>query len=135
MSRSGYTDDSGDNWALIRWRGMVASAIRGRRGQAFLRSLRDALDSLPSKRLVRSEEYEIVNESGDCCALGAVALAREWGDAAEVDSSDHEALGERLDIASCLVQEIEWENDGMFYRETPGERWKRLRQWADGVIA
>jgi hypothetical protein len=36
MSRSGYSDDL-ENWSLIRWRGAVASAIRGRRGQAFLR--------------------------------------------------------------------------------------------------
>ena len=38
MSRSGYSDDL-DNWDLIRWRGQVSSAIRGKRGQGFLREL------------------------------------------------------------------------------------------------
>lgn len=32
MSRCGYSDDY-DQWALIRWRGAVESAIRGKRGQ------------------------------------------------------------------------------------------------------
>jgi hypothetical protein len=34
MSRSGYSDDidsADDQWALIRWRGAVKSAIRGAR--------------------------------------------------------------------------------------------------------
>ncbi|KGC50992.1 hypothetical protein DO66_5867 [Burkholderia pseudomallei] len=36
MSRSGYSDDCG-GWSLIRWRGAVNSAIKGARGQKFLR--------------------------------------------------------------------------------------------------
>lgn len=35
MSRSGYTDDC-DGWQLIMYRGAVASAIRGARGQRLL---------------------------------------------------------------------------------------------------
>ncbi len=54
MSRSGYSED-GDQWQMIKWRGAVASAFRGRRGQAFLREMRDALDALPVKRLLRDE--------------------------------------------------------------------------------
>jgi hypothetical protein len=46
MSRSGYSDDHSE-WDLIRWRGAVASAIRGKRGQAFLRELLVALDAMP----------------------------------------------------------------------------------------
>lgn len=30
MSRSGYNDDI-DNWQMIKWRGQVASAVRGKR--------------------------------------------------------------------------------------------------------
>jgi hypothetical protein len=46
MSRSGYDESCDDNWGLICWRGAVASALRGRRGQAFLRELVDALDAV-----------------------------------------------------------------------------------------
>lgn len=135
MSRSGYTEDWDDPWPLIQWRGRVASAIRGKRGQRFLRELRDALDAMPEKSLDRSEDYEIVNEEGGCCALGAVALQRGWESPTAIDSSEHDGLGERLDIASCLVQEIEWENDeGGTYSETPEKRWGRVRAWVEKRI-
>jgi hypothetical protein len=53
MSRSGYIDDyDDDNGAVAMYRGQVASAMRGRRGQAFLRDLLSALDEMPEKRLI-----------------------------------------------------------------------------------
>lgn len=56
MSRSGYSDDyDGDNWDLIRWRGAVTSAIRGKRGQAFLREALAALDAMPEKQLIAGD--------------------------------------------------------------------------------
>jgi len=130
MSRSKYSDDYDDPLEMGRWRGMVASAIKGRRGQRFLCELLHALDSMPAKELIRADEYEIVNEHGEGCALGSVAVARGWSDAVNVDSSEHDDLGARLDIASCLVQEIEFVNDGLGPRETKAERWKRVRRWA-----
>jgi hypothetical protein len=55
MGRAGYSEDC-DGWALIRWRGAVTSAIRGKRGQAFLREMLDALDALPVKRIASGGE-------------------------------------------------------------------------------
>lgn len=53
MSRSGYSEDwDGENWTFIRWRGAVKSALRGKRGQAFLREALAALDAMPEKRLI-----------------------------------------------------------------------------------
>jgi hypothetical protein len=53
MSRSGYTDDYGDDdpLALGRWRSAVNNAIRGKRGQAFLHDLAATLDAMPEKKL------------------------------------------------------------------------------------
>ena len=45
MSRSGYSDDL-EPWDLIRWRGAVNSAIKGKRGRALLQKMADALDAL-----------------------------------------------------------------------------------------
>ncbi len=56
MSRSGYSDDL-DQGDLNRWRGAVASAIRGKRGQSFLRELLASLDAMPRKELI-SEAME-----------------------------------------------------------------------------
>jgi hypothetical protein len=51
MSRSGYSD-GWDNSVYL-WRGAVNSAVNGKRGQAFLRDLRDALEAKPEKTLVK----------------------------------------------------------------------------------
>ena len=55
MSRSGYGDECTDDWALIRYCGDVASALRGRRGQAFLREFAEALDAMSEKKLIALE--------------------------------------------------------------------------------
>lgn len=52
MSRHGYSDEGGNFGA---WRGVIASATRGKRGQAFFRALVAALDAMPEKKLIRSE--------------------------------------------------------------------------------
>ena len=134
MSRSGYSDGL-DEWAMIRWRGAVKSAIRGARGQAFLREMAAALDAMPKKKLIADE---IVAPSGDACAMGAVCLTRG------LDVSDMPALYDfeyeyteatedlagRLGIAEAMAKEIAYENDEGTYRpETPEERWTRMRAW------
>lgn len=134
MSRSGYSDD-GDQWDLIRWRGQVASAIRGKRGQKFLRDFIAALDAMPEKRLIRDD---IRDDSGCMCSLGALGAARGL-DLDSLDPYAYDEMGNTFNIASQLVQEIMYENDegstihevdGKWVRETPELRWKRMRAWA-----
>jgi len=73
MSRHGYVDfDGEDVLAEGRWRGAMLSAIRGKRGQAFLRELIEALDALPAKELAAHS----FTRGGEVCALGSVALKR-----------------------------------------------------------
>lgn len=124
MSRHGYSDDCYDQWANIRWRGQVASAIRGKRGQAFLRELLCALEAMPEKRLISRK----LVENGQVCALGSVGVARGIKNLAEIDPSDHETLSETFDIARQLVQEIEWENDEGC--ADPESRWQKMHAWA-----
>lgn len=68
MSRSGYTEDC-DGWQLIMWRGAVASALRGKRGQAFLKEMLAAFDALPEKKLTQNT----LEKDGAVCALGRSA--------------------------------------------------------------
>jgi hypothetical protein len=136
MSRSGYIDDGENPWL---YRGSVARAIMGKRGQAFLRELVDALDALPTKRLIAHELIEdppafVPPEFArpQVCAIGAVGLKRGV-EMAAIDPRDHDTLGDKFNIASILVAEIEFENDEAFYypdRETPENRWQRMRDWA-----
>lgn len=109
MSRSGYSDDL-DKWALIRWRGAVASSIRGARGQAMLRDLLAALDALPEKRLGAES---LVTADGEYCALGALGRARGI-DMAEIDPDDRNQVATAFGISVALAAEIMYENDEDF---------------------
>ncbi len=130
MSRSGYSDCL-DEWDLIRWRGAVTSAIRGKRGQALLVKLRDSLDAMPEKFLITEE---LIDENGGCCALGCIAK-KDGTDVSNVDPEDPDQVAEVFGIAPALAQEIVYENDDGGWNETPEERWARMRRWADKHIA
>jgi len=125
MSRSNY-DDSCDGWDLIRWRGAVASAIRGHRGQRLLQELLDALDAMPEKVLIA----EALVQDGRYCALGVVGHARGLP-LAEIDPEDSNQVAQQFDIADALAREIAFINDTdwNWQKETPAERWVRVRAW------
>lgn len=125
MSRHGYSEDLDDYWALIRWRGAVTSALRGRRGQALLRELVAALDAMPKKELIA----EKLAEAGEVCALGAVGQKRGIN-MTNIDPEDSEQVSKAFDVAEALAREIVYENDEGGWQETPGERWNRMRAWA-----
>jgi len=106
MSRSGYSDDC-DNWDMIRWRGAVASAIRGRRGQAMLRELLAALDALPEKQLAAGS---MTTADGQFCTLGALGRSREL-DMGQVNPRDRRAVADMFGCAEALAAEIMYLND------------------------
>jgi hypothetical protein len=124
VSRSGYTDEMDDSWALIRWRGAVESALSGKRGQALLREMAAALDGMPVKELVRGE----LEDGDSVCALGAVGRCRGLK-MAEIDPEDYEQVAAKFGIAEALAREIEYENDEGGWNETPAARWQRMRAW------
>lgn len=106
MSRSGYSDD-GDQWDLIRWRGAVKAAIRGKRGQQTLREIAAALDALPQKELAAES---LVTADGEYCTLGALGRARGI-DMTPIDPEDRESVAQTFGIAGALAAEIMYLND------------------------
>ena len=157
MSRSGYVDDMCDQWAMIRYRGAVRSAIRGRRGQAFLREMLAALDAMPEKRLtagalvfdgqpdipwdVRPHEDVIVGGDqlitgrgeavriGDVCAMGCLGRAR-GAKMDHVDAHEPERVAALFGIAKALAREVAYVNDEDWYgAESPELRFERVRKW------
>lgn len=161
MSRSGYSDDCDDNWGLIRWRGAVASALRGSRGQAFLRELVAALDAMPEKRLASES---LVSADGEFCTLGVVGDARGV-ELAALDPEDWTQVAKAFGLSEAMVREIVYENDECFsdwdwvqveicgpmrpYYPDYGQhtktvranitnaaerRWKHMREWAQKHI-
>lgn len=160
MSRSGYSDDYGDDdpLALGRWRAAVRSAMNGKRGQAFLREALDALDAMPEKRLIVGElvvdghqcrlgDSDIIVGAdelcdkrgnpypmGSCCLLGAVAKARKI-DVSDLDPYDIGRVAPRFGIADAMTRELVYWNDECGPRnETPEQRWQRMRKLLSGCI-
>lgn len=129
MSRSGYSDDMDDQWQFIRWRGAVASAFRGRRGVAFLTEMLAALDALPEKKLI-TEELE---QDGAVCAIGAVGKARGM-DMSRLDPHEPETVAARFGIAHAMAAEIVYTNDEIKDRQSPEERFTRMRGWIKNEI-
>jgi hypothetical protein len=136
MSRSGYVDELGDieqrDYAM--WRGRVASAMRGKRGQEFLRKCLAALDAMPQKRLIA----DVLVHGDEVCTLGAAGKAMNIPGLEKLDPEEHEMLGLFFDVAPCLIQEIEFENDevnrtswigDIRVEETPEKRFERMRKW------
>lgn len=137
MSRSGYDDDC-SGWTLICWRGAVNSALKGKRGQAALLEIRNALDAMPVKELAADS---LVSADGQFCTLGALGAARGMP-LSELVPDDAEGVADKFDIATAMVREIVYENDEFYMRgpdgkwgkETPEHRWIRMREWVEQNI-
>lgn len=131
MSRSGYSEYL-DQWDLIRWRGAVASAIRGKRGQTFLKEMLEALDALPEKKLIKDE---LVTSSGEVCAIGSVMVKRGVN-AKALDTYDSEGIADAMGISNALVKEIEFINDDCWdYSGMSDERrFEIVRGWVASHI-
>ena len=128
MSRSGYSDDydTTDNV----WRGAVASAMRGKRGQAFLREMLVALDEMPRERLIRSALYQ----DGEVCALGAVGV-RRMVSMDDLDPNEQSDVAAFFGIAGAMAAEIAYQNDDATpCSETPEQRFVRMRAWVVSQI-
>src|SRR6185369_15566751 len=143
MSRSGYIDDADSTWDLIRWRGAVKSAMKGKRGRAFLLEMLTAMDAMPQKRLIADELKrtkvnanhweDLVSFSHwgmfpapGLCAIGTVGERRGL-DMSKIDPEDYCTVANQFNIALAMAQEIVYVNDEMGpYRETPEERFARV---------
>lgn len=129
MSRSGYSDD-GCGWSTICWRGAVASASRGYRGQAFFKALLAALDELPVKRLIADN----LVQDGEFCLLGVLGSQRGI-DIEQIDPEDSDTVANQFNIAPALAKEVVWINDEAgHYNETPEDRFIRARAWVAAQI-
>lgn len=164
MSRAGYSDDCDDPLQEGRWRAAVNSAIRGKRGQAFLREALAALDAMADKKLIAGDLVVTGSQAacgedqiivGSCCLLGAVAVARKM-DVSDLDPEDIESTASRFGLADAMTREIVyWNDEGGIGRkvpipnvrngqwdcwgytwlpETPEDRWVRMRAWIEAKI-
>lgn len=157
MSRSGYSDDCEDQWALIRYRGAVASATRGARGQRLLKDILAALDAMPVKELIAES---LVEADGSYCTLGVLGAQRGIP-IDKLDPEDPDSVAAAFGVAAPLIREIVFENDERrcdermvehcgpmdhpIYQGYPlwiyepvgnpnAERWRHMRNYIAGLI-
>lgn len=142
MSRSGYSEDYiDDQWGFIRYRGMVASATRGKRGQSLFRDILIGMNGMICKRLIADE----LETEGSVCAIGAAGKVRGV-DMSGLDPDDPDTVAGTFNIADCLAREIVWMNDEVgstgewieserrWRPESPEERFIRMRKWVRSQI-
>lgn len=131
MSRSGYSDEC-DGPELNLWRGAVNQAIKGKRGQAFLRESLAALEAMSSKRLTTDSLHQPA--SGEFCTLGVVG-ANRGVDLKALEYAEPKEVAKAFGISHALAAEIMYENDeGWNYPNTPELRWERMREWIKSEI-
>jgi hypothetical protein len=131
MGRHGIDENYDGPVPIEFWDRIRENAISGKRGQAFLRELRDTLDAMPVKELAA---WQWVDDDGCACALAAVERRRDglrfeenrwpgcevaWHRAAEV-----------LGITPTLASAIMYETDEFGAAdESKARRWHRIRSW------
>ena len=86
MSRSGYSEDYGDDFPgqLGLYRANVKRSINSQKGQARLRELRGVLEAMPVKTLAAG----VFRRGAEACALGEWALANIGSNAALAEAVD-----------------------------------------------
>lgn len=124
MSRSGYTYDNEDPLAQGRWRQAVRRSLEGKRGQALLLELVEALDAMEDKRLYPGS---FATPEGEFCTLGVLGAKRgtKMDDLGDDYDCDTATVGQRFGIAPAMAAEIMYMND-----EYAVDEWK----WVDVVI-
>lgn len=150
MSRFTYDGDGDLPWEM--WARTMQNAVQGKRGQAILRELREALLALPQQRLI---EGQIV-DGGEVCALGCLARyrletngvlerggrepIRSYGEferfyRGEIDGGTCADAARAWGITFALAWRLAYANDEEGYgRETPEERWSRMLRWVESQI-
>lgn len=150
MSRESNTDyyyDGPNTYGI--WMHAYGRAVKSKRGQAFLKEMKTALEVIPNHRLISSSWCE---ESG-VCALGAVAVKREvdatgqaWeetkatlipvfgqGETDDLRRSSEFAVDE-FGVQRTIAWEVAQENDGGVGNETSADRWQRMYDFVNSMI-
>lgn len=129
----------------------VERSIKGRKGQALLRELREELLAMPEKKLIRGR---LADEQGHVCAVGALVVARRCAkgerredvlrdlaakiadeyddyDGWEITASEGVRVGATFGLAYALGDL----NDESSYGQTDEERHASVLAWLEKRLA
>jgi hypothetical protein len=134
--RIGYSEDEDFPGQFGLWQANCRRSLKGKAGQAVLRELEQALLALPEKRLI---SYELKNEEGEVCAVGALAKYRGV-ETTKADPEEMEEVGVELGMPRLVawkvvcVNDIELDGYGS-HSITPEERYDKMLEWVRRQIA
>jgi hypothetical protein len=142
MSRINVSEDCDEfpNAAEL-WHANIQRSLAGRKGQAILRELRDALLALPQKRLI--DEY-VANEQGEVCTVGALLLERRVraGEDREAALADLAKVEDYTDsyaadkgVPKILAWWFAYVNDYELRHLTPEDRYAHVLRDVESRIA
>jgi hypothetical protein len=131
--RISYSDEEDFPGQHDLWQANCLRCIKGKKGQAALRELEQALLALPEKRLIA---YELEDAEGEVCAIGALAKYRNHTPKADPEW-EMEQVGVELGMPEMIAWkivamndvELDWRWDkktGKSVQITPEERYERI---------
>ena len=144
MSRFGYdpeydTDYGSKEFQAAVWDRNYARSLRGRKGQAALRELRDALRALSPRRLIEGFCETTIDDDGNevisgVCAIGAMYVARglpvdNYMQSEDFSSWDTADVGESMGMSNTMAFGIAYRNDETYSDLTPESRWWAMYAW------
>jgi len=139
-------DCDAEEWQYALWQATVKRSLNGKRGQAMLRRLEQALLELPEKRLITGSTAEAENGQPGVCALGALGWwnLREAGwdeqrafeevPSHETDFETAEWASATFDVSFTMAWEIAFQNDEVCFTESPEERYEYMLKWVRARI-
>jgi hypothetical protein len=147
MSRFDYDDGDWDYGRFMLWERAMQNALSGRRGQAALADLEQALLALPEPRLI--EGY--LAKDGEVCAMGALVAAKRVAAGedraavlAELERLSPEESWEAPDVTASIGRQyggmayaMAWRiaelNDEDCRAYTPEQRFEKVLAWVRGA--
>lgn len=129
--RINYTDDEDFGGQFELWQANCERSMRGKNGQRELRELRDALLSLPEKRLIYGA---LENANGEVCAIGAYGK-RKGLDLSKFDPDESDEVGIKCGMPRLVAWKVVEVNDIELRRVTPEVRYERMLAWVDKKTA
>ncbi len=104
--RISYSEEEDYPGEFDLYQGNCMRSIKGKKGQAALRELEQALLAMPDKRLIANE---LETADGDVCAIGA--LVKHRGVTPKSDPEDMEEVGMELGMPRLVAWKVVALND------------------------
>lgn len=125
-------DEENYQGQLALWQANLNRHLLGKKGQRYLRELKDALLALPEKRLIAGA----LAKNGEVCAIGALIVKRKQATLGELEGMEDDSAdyAKSLGIPYLMAWAVVCENDYTLEHCTPEGRYERLLNWVEARL-